>query len=206
MSPRPDVSEARKNQILDAAASIFARLGFHEARMDDIVEAAGLSKGALYWYFKSKDAIISALLERVFARSLDDLRGLEAAEGLVSERLLLLTRSVGAELNQMAALLPVSFEFYAIAGRDAGVRQFLKTYYANYQAGLAALIRQGIARGEFRAIDADVAARSIAAICEGLTLLWILDSQAFDWLAQAEASIGLLLAGLRLPACDKGGI
>ncbi|HET7081061.1 MAG TPA: helix-turn-helix domain-containing protein, partial [Chloroflexia bacterium] len=57
MSPRPDVSEERKNQILDAAAAVFSRLGFHEARMDDIVRESGLSKGTLYWYFTSKDAI-----------------------------------------------------------------------------------------------------------------------------------------------------
>jgi len=55
MSPRPDVSEERKNQILDAAGKVFARLGFQKTRMDDIVEESGLSKGTLYWYFKSKD-------------------------------------------------------------------------------------------------------------------------------------------------------
>ncbi|MFN2235991.1 MAG: TetR/AcrR family transcriptional regulator, partial [Anaerolineales bacterium] len=55
MSPRPDVSEQRKDQILDAAATVFAKKGVHESRMDDIVEKSGLSKGSLYWYFKSKD-------------------------------------------------------------------------------------------------------------------------------------------------------
>ena len=53
MAPRPDVSEERRNQILEAATTVFARLGFHRARMDDIVQEARLSKGALYWYFKS---------------------------------------------------------------------------------------------------------------------------------------------------------
>jgi AcrR family transcriptional regulator len=58
MSPRPDVSEERKSQILEAAIDVFARLGFHQSQMD-----AGLSKGALYLYYKSKDAIIAALLK-----------------------------------------------------------------------------------------------------------------------------------------------
>ncbi len=66
MSPREDVSEERKEQILDAATEVFAQKGFDKARMDDIVEETGLSKGALYWYFKSKDDIIFAIMDRIF--------------------------------------------------------------------------------------------------------------------------------------------
>jgi AcrR family transcriptional regulator len=62
ISPRPDVSEERQNQILEAAVAVFARVGFRTARMDDMAEQAGLSKGALYLYYQSKDAIIAALL------------------------------------------------------------------------------------------------------------------------------------------------
>lgn len=68
MSPRPDVSEERKNQILEAAVAVFARLGFQQTRMDDIAQQAGLSKGALYLYYRSKDAIIAALLKYFFAQ------------------------------------------------------------------------------------------------------------------------------------------
>ena len=45
MSPRPDVSEERRNQILEAAMAVFARQGFEQARMDDIAQEVGLSKG-----------------------------------------------------------------------------------------------------------------------------------------------------------------
>jgi AcrR family transcriptional regulator len=66
MSPRPDVSEERKTQILAAATKVFTERGFADARMDDIVTEAGLSKGALYWYFDSKDAIIISILDQIF--------------------------------------------------------------------------------------------------------------------------------------------
>ena len=61
MSPRPDVSEERVRQVLDAAGAVFARSGFSETRMDDIAAAAGLSKGALYLYFPGKEGIINIL-------------------------------------------------------------------------------------------------------------------------------------------------
>jgi TetR/AcrR family transcriptional regulator len=50
MSPRPNVSEERKNQILEAALAVFSKLGFHQARIDNVAEEAKLSKAALYLY------------------------------------------------------------------------------------------------------------------------------------------------------------
>jgi AcrR family transcriptional regulator len=66
MSPRPDVSDERKDQILNAAERVFTRKGIDLARMDDIAEETGLSKGTLYLYFKSKGDLIIAILERIF--------------------------------------------------------------------------------------------------------------------------------------------
>ena len=89
MSPRPDVSEERKNQIIAAATKVFSERGFAEARMDDIVAESGLSKGALYWYFDSKDAIIVAILDRVFdweAAHLDEILDREASAELKLKR------------------------------------------------------------------------------------------------------------------------
>ena len=54
-------AENRKRDILDAAAACFSRAGLHKATMDDVCTQAGLSKGAVYGYFKSKDDIVSAL-------------------------------------------------------------------------------------------------------------------------------------------------
>ncbi len=88
MPPRPDVSEERRNQILDTAEQVFAKHGFDEAKMDDIAERSGLSKGAIYWYFKKKDEIIGALLERVFRRNILALRRIAAEPATVKQRLL----------------------------------------------------------------------------------------------------------------------
>ena len=73
MSPRPDVSEERKDQIIQAAINVFTRRGIHQARMDDIVTETGLSKGTLYWYFKSKDDIIVAISDMLFGHELQKL-------------------------------------------------------------------------------------------------------------------------------------
>src|SRR6476620_12318205 len=58
---------ARRGQILQAAWKCFARKGFHATSMADVIGEAGLSAGAVYLYFRSKDDIIVAVARQVFA-------------------------------------------------------------------------------------------------------------------------------------------
>src|SRR5690242_4866487 len=120
MSPRPNVSEERKQQILEAALAVFARLGFQTARMEDVAEQARLSKAAIYLYYKSKDAIIAALLQYLFAQEFKHLQiQVESpGSGSVVEQLLTLTRQFASMMQWMRKLMPIAFEFYAIAGRN----------------------------------------------------------------------------------------
>lgn len=199
MSPRPDVSEERKNQILEAAIAVFARLGFQQTRMDDIAGQAGLSKGALYLYYKSKDAIISALLKHFFTQELKHLQDFVVTERPepVTEQILLLTRKMVEAMEWMGRLMPIAFEFYALAGRDKDVRQFLNEYYLTYRGDLARLIERGIARGEFRPVDANALAITLTALFEGIALLYFIDPHGLQWDVQTETSVQTLLAGIR---------
>lgn len=61
---KPDTQRARRDNILDAALACFARSGFHLTTMQDICKEAGVSSGALYIYFDSKEALIEGLCER----------------------------------------------------------------------------------------------------------------------------------------------
>ena len=60
----PGTQQARRDRILDAAERCFVEKGFHPATMADICRQAGVSPGALYTYFASKEALISGLCER----------------------------------------------------------------------------------------------------------------------------------------------
>src|ERR1700730_13823628 len=146
MAARPDLSAARKNQILDAAMVVFARSGFHDARMDDIVQESGLSKGTLYWYFKSKEEIITAVSQKLFATDIELVEGLLKADGTVSERLQQLMRVRIQGLQEMSDVVAILVEFYAAALHQDGVRQFIKAYFQNFHDLLVALIQQGIER------------------------------------------------------------
>ncbi len=191
MTPRPDVSEARKNQILDAALQVFARRGFHKARMDDIAQESGLSKGALYWYFRSKDALIEALVDKLFTREIRNLERLASSRNRpVPDRLRELSRNVLKSLDQWKPVLPVLYEFYALATRPGPVRSALQRYYRYYLATLTKLIAEGIARGELRTVDPNIMAMIFMVQFEGLMLLWVIDPETFNfpvqWLPVSE--------------------
>ena len=196
MSARPRLGPERLNEVLQAATAVFARAGFHQARMEDVAQEAGLAKGTLYLYFKNKDDLIAAILHRLFSGELRALEELQASDAPARERLLTLTRRLANELKHLSLLLPIWFEFYALAARQKGVRQFFKEYFAAYRVPLAALIRQGIARGEFRDVDAEQAALTYIALFEGLTLLWAIDPQSVPAETMPEAAALLLLDGL----------
>jgi AcrR family transcriptional regulator len=198
MSRHPDSSEIRRNQILDAATTVFVRQGFQHARMDDIVEESGLSKGTLYWYFKSKEDIINAILRRLFTGELANLESLLEAEGTVSERLVLLTGDRVNGMKRMSSLVPIIFEFYAVAVHQQWVQQFIGEYFQQFRKLLEDLIRQGTDRGEFRPVNATEAAISLASMYEGLTIHWLMDPQEVQWDILSESSIPLLLDGLKV--------
>lgn len=102
--------------------------------MDDIAGQAGLSTGALSLYYK--DAVIAALLKRFFTQEFIHLQrfGTWRAEN-VPEQLLLLTRQIFSAMQWMEKLMPIAFEFSALAGRNLEVRQFLRQYFQDYRAG-----------------------------------------------------------------------
>ncbi|HLH68426.1 MAG TPA: TetR/AcrR family transcriptional regulator [Candidatus Dormibacteraeota bacterium] len=56
--------EARRDQILRSAAAVFGRLGYEDARMEDVAKEAGIAKGLLYKHFPSKDSLFRALVDR----------------------------------------------------------------------------------------------------------------------------------------------
>jgi hypothetical protein len=116
---------------------------------------------------------------------------------LVAKLLLLLTRQFASVMKWMTRLTPIAFEFYALAGCDKEVRHFLQDYFQAYRSELARLIQRGVERGEFQAVDVQATAITLAALYEGLALLYFVDAQAFQWAEQAEAAVQLLLAGLQ---------
>jgi len=200
MSPRPDVSAERKSQILKAAQDVFTRKGFDEARMDDIAEETGLSKGTLYLYFKSKDDLIFAILDRIFQSEFRQLQDLSQQEGTATEAMIRVTDVLTRDFVGILRLVPIIYNFLALAFRNKAVRRSIKEYVGRYLDVLTPIIQRGIDSGEFRKTDAREVAIAAGAIMEGTVLLWSYNSSAIDPDRHIRSGMRLLLQGLRAPA------
>lgn len=81
---KPETQQARRAAILDAAERCFARAGFHRSTMQDICKEAGISPGALYVYFASKEELIAGIVERDRAKLASQLAALPGAPDLLT--------------------------------------------------------------------------------------------------------------------------
>ncbi len=196
MSPRADVSEKRKAQILEAARDIFSERGFHKTRMSDIAVASGLSKGAIYWYFESKDAIILGLLEKVFEPELRDLRSLLEDDRSSQERLLIYAERGADDIQHMLKWMPLIYEFLVLAFRRESIKKFISSFYRRNMELLEILFQQGIESGEFQVSSARDAAIAMGAIIEGTLMLWIYDPDEIDIKQHIMNNTQILLRGL----------
>lgn len=206
MSTRKMSSRSRKQQILSAAMTVFADKGFEGATMDDIVAEAGLSKGGLYWHFKSKDDIITAILKAFFDDEMVTLKSAINEEGSAETRLRELAEHTGQEMARAFGLMPIALEFYAVAARQAEVRSFVSDYFRTYHEGLVQLLQQGIDAGEFRDLDVDEVATALIATFEGLAILWTVNPEAIDLPHQVSASVHLFLGGILSDENNEQGI
>jgi AcrR family transcriptional regulator len=197
MSPRPNVSDERKAQILNAAESVFTKKGFDEARMDDIAEKTRLSKGTLYLYFKSKDDLIIAILERIFQSEFRQLENLQEDDLNASDAILKLTSLITKDIVSMLRLLPIIYNFLALAFRNKYVQRALKDYINHYLNILIPIIQRGIDAGEFRSVDPREVAIAAGAIIEGTMLLWVYDKSIIDPERHIRSGMKLLLEGVQ---------
>jgi AcrR family transcriptional regulator len=153
--------EERPQELLEAALRVFAERGYRRARIDDVAQAAGVTKGAVYHYFDTKEALLCRAIEHYHEQLFGELEtALRGTTGPTAVRIrLLMRRLFGGEEPNHRRVLALLLQ---------GVRHEVPTAHRQWLAGgpvkgwklLASLIERGQQAGEFRRdADAEVAAR-----------------------------------------------
>jgi len=154
--------DARRDHILAAARRCFQRDGFHATSMQDLFAESGLSSGAVYGYFASKEEMIMAIAEENSREVLALMRaaaahhpGQSAGAALAEALEIILTRDAQDGLGGVALLV------WAEALRSPGLAQQFRDLFARLQADLAAVVRD---RQQAGALPGDVSAGAVAAV------------------------------------------
>lgn len=193
-------SDERPDEILDAALDEFVERGFDQARVEDVAKRAGLSKAGVYLYFSSKEDILRALIEREIAPIARRARSL--AETGVGDPLATLAGIIGGVMTvfENPRVSAVPRLVLSVAGRFPEIGEYYREHVVEH--GLSAfrtLHRAGVAKGQFRDVDSDLAARAVVGpILIHMLWLHVLRGPADGMTAaeRAQAQIDLLLSGL----------
>jgi AcrR family transcriptional regulator len=189
-------SEETRGRLLDAAVRKFAEAGYDGSSVDDICAEAGVSKGAFYHHFPSKQALFLALMNG-WLGMID--MGLEAVQkDTVPETLIHMTNLLPAVFAAAEDRLPMFLEFWLQASRDETIWNAIIAPYHHYQDHFAKLIEKGVAEGSLKPVDAQVAAQVIVSMAVGLVLQGVLDPHSADWAKVTQQSLQLLLNGLEI--------
>lgn len=175
--PREKRHEDQRRRILDAAIRSFARGGFHATGMQAVCAEAGMSPGALYRYFPSKDAIIEAIVERDRADIPGQLAPLLEAEDVV-EALIEAARQflVG---NLRPDSLPLFPELFSEAVRNPSVHQIMAHCDDEVSEIIVKVIERGARLGQIDpALDAREAVRFLMAATDGVLMRLLLEPGA----------------------------
>jgi len=191
---------ARRQQILDAATACFTREGFHRTTMQDIVGEAGLSAGAVYGYFKSKDDIIEEISAERHAREREllsrtgDLAPAEILRRLAREFL----GSLSERKEQKRRRLGV--QVWAEALREPRVMRLVRRGVDEPVRLLAGVVKDAQKRGEIPAsLEPEAVARAIVALFHGFILQQSWDPRVAvgPYLAVMETVVDALLKPAR---------
>jgi len=196
MTPKRDVAAQRTAQIIEAATAVFAVKGFDGATMNDIADTIGINKATIYLYFDSKDALIHAIAEEMFAQELAGLQAARDLPGGAAGRLTAYYEALIAEEAEVVPLMPILYEFYALGLRREDVRAVITKFIRQLTGLLEAIIQEGIDSGEFAPTDARRAARALDALLSGTLLHWVYAPEEVDVDAQLRYGVQLIFRGL----------
>lgn len=172
-------SEKTRNHIMKAAIGRFSNYGFAASSVDDICTDAGVSKGAFYHHFESKQALFLALLDG-WLQTID--QAIEAScDQPVPATFLQMTEAYPYIFDSAGQNLPMFLEFWLQASRDKEIWQASIAPYRRYHKFFTSLIRRGVGERSFAKVDPDIAARMIVAMAMGLLLQGLLDPKGADW-------------------------
>jgi AcrR family transcriptional regulator len=204
MTPQSDRAQERRQQIMDAALACFARKGYHKTTMDDIVAESGLSKGTLYWYFRSKDELFFSLVNSVFLAIQQDMDAIFEQPTSASQKLRGMANEFARFYEEVAQVLNVFFEFWMQGTLNEQLNQLFHSMLSEYRGVIGGVIEEGIQAGEFKAVDADQLAVAVMAAYDGLWFYKMLMPDEVDLNRVSRTFIEALFSGLTANGGERG--
>jgi AcrR family transcriptional regulator len=168
-----------RDRLLEAAARVFAERGYERASVDEIAAEAGLSKGTLYWNFKSKDELFFALMDEHLVRRMQEIFGV--AESLPGDEDMSARASswLTEVLDDERRMVLLAYEYWARAARDPELGEVYADRHLAHRDSLARALdaRAKELGSPPLALPSEEVATAYMALGHGLALLRQIDAE-----------------------------
>ncbi len=195
---RSERGEITRERLLNAALAAIAVNGYAATGVAEICQRAGVSKGAFYHHFESKQALFMALLGRWLSEIETEPLRLQGHAPTAAARILRMVEAAGHVFQSAAGQLPIILEFWAEASRDPAIRPAVVEPYHRFRALFSGIIAAGTAEGSFAPVDPQVAAQALLSLAVGVMLQGMLDPAGADWGHVLRGAVEMFLHGLEV--------
>jgi AcrR family transcriptional regulator len=189
-------SEETRTRILQSALKLFSETGYDTTGVAGICSAAGVSKGAFYHHFETKQSVFLQLLEEWLEQLDTDLQAALGEAPTVVDGLLGMAARTRGVFSAADGRLPILLEFWTQARKDPMVWERAIEPFRRYREAFAGIIRKGIDEGSLAPVDADKAAQALMSLAVGIILQGVLDPKGARWDRVIQDTIGMLVEGI----------
>ncbi len=183
-------------RIVEAASLLFARNGYDATGVAEICQAAGVSKGAFYHHFATKQKVFVALLEEWLLGLDARMQDFMDQAGDVPQGMIAMTSITREVFERARGQLPMFLEFWRESSHDPLVWNTTIEPYRRYTALFAGVIQRGIQEGSLRNVNPQTAARVVVALALGLILQGVMDPDGAPWNEVAQGGMRMLMEGM----------
>ena len=191
------LQDRRKEQIMSAALSVVVTKGYDQSRMDDIVEKSNLSKGTIYWYYKSKEEVYLSLVDYWFLQYSSGVVEKLEKQDSASEQLRALFEFFIEQFDKNPSSFKLLVEFWRLAGLNPDFNAKLQQIYTDFLEYIIKIINFGIANNEFKNVNPRITALSILINIEGINWFTLFDKSGVKAHEYIDTISNFILNGLK---------
>lgn len=185
------LEKIRREQIVNAAIVTIAENGYLKTSLEDIARDAGISKGIISYYFKTKDGLICSVIDRI----MEDLQGeIIARAATETTSMGKITAGIEANFDYMAENRPAIVAFvdlWSSISAKNDKRNFNRSVYGKCINFFERHIAAGMEKGEFTRVDGGLTASIIQAAIDGIMIQWIFNETSVDLVRAKRGVVGM---------------
>ena len=183
---KSDIINQRRSQLIRAAYKVVGQKGYYDFTIRDIAREAGLSTGLVHYYFKNKEGLLLNLLKEMNTNLKHYLNKALTELSDPRDKLLAFCDQAFDLLDKEKAYFYVLIYFWAQINHNNRIRQANVKLFQSYRDEIAAILKEGTAKGLFIVADVKLTSVIIISLIQGTIIQYVIDNGAFDYREYTE--------------------